>query len=194
MYSSVFEIGSITKVFTTSVLALMAATGDVSLDDPVTKFLPSTVTFPESGRPITLADIATQSSGLPRLPTNFSPADPSNPYADYSVDQMYEFLGGVRLTRAPGDSYEYSNLAMGLLGHVLALRAGTTYEAMVTDRLLVPILPPNCGTADPGLPPAGRRSPCHRTRDGGETGPMPETGCSPGPGAGRSSIAGSPTR
>ena len=49
---SVFEIGSITKVFTTSVLALMAATGDVSLDDPVTKFLPSTVTFPESGRAI----------------------------------------------------------------------------------------------------------------------------------------------
>ncbi len=137
---SVFEIGSITKVFTTSVLALMVAAGEVGLDDPVASYLSASVTVPSrGGKSITLGLLATQSSGLPRMPTNFQPADPNNPYADYTVEQMYEFISDVSLTRDPGAEYEYSNLGVGLLGHVLALRAESSYEALVTERVLSPL-------------------------------------------------------
>ena len=137
----VFEIGSITKVFTASLLADMVARGEVRLDDPVANYLPRAVRMPvrRGGRPITLLDLATQSSGLPRIPDNFSPRDSSNPYADYSVQQLYEFLSRYQLPRDPGAAYEYSNLGMGLLGHALALRAGMSYEQFLTRRILRPL-------------------------------------------------------
>src|ERR1051325_823635 len=104
---TVYEIGSVTKVFTSLLLADMVQKGEVKLDDPVSKYLPATVKVPErGGRKITLVDLATQSSGLPRMPTNFKPADPRNPYADYTPAQMYEFLSGYELTRDPGEKYE----------------------------------------------------------------------------------------
>jgi serine-type D-Ala-D-Ala carboxypeptidase/endopeptidase len=137
---AVFEIGSITKTFTASILADMVARGEVRLDDPVSKFLPPAAHVPaRNGRQITLLDLATQSSGLPRLPSNLAPRDPSNPYADYSVDQMYAFLAGYELPRDIGASYEYSNLGVGLLGHALALKAGMSYEQLVTRRILAPL-------------------------------------------------------
>lgn len=135
-----FEIGSITKVFTTSVLEDMVERGEVRLDDPVAKFLPPAVRVPaRNGRQITLLDLATQSSGLPRMPSNFTPRDSLNPYADYSVQQMYAFLAGYELTRDVGAQYEYSNLGVGLLGHALALKAGTSYEELVRRRILTPL-------------------------------------------------------
>ncbi len=137
---SVFEIGSITKVFTTSILADMVANGEVTLDDPVAKYLPPTVKVPaRNGKQITLQDLATQSSGLPRMPTNFKPANAANPYADYTAEQMFEFLSSYELTRDIGERYEYSNLGVGLLGQALARRAGMTYEQLVTTRILKPL-------------------------------------------------------
>jgi CubicO group peptidase (beta-lactamase class C family) len=73
------------------------------------------------------------------MPSNFAPKDPNNPYADYTVKQMYDFLSSYTLPRDPGKQYEYSNLGMGLLGHALALRAGLSYEALVTKRILEPL-------------------------------------------------------
>ena len=138
--NTVFEIGSITKVFTGTLLADMVARGLVSLDDPVSKFLPSAVKVPSrNGRAITLLDLAEQHSGLPRLPNNLHPGDPGNPYADYSVEQMYAFLSGYELPRDPGATFEYSNLGVGLLGHVLGLRAGMSWEALAVDRILGPL-------------------------------------------------------
>ena len=138
--NTVFEIGSITKVFTNTILADMVRKGEVSLDDPVSKYLPASVHVPErNGTKITLLDLATQTSGLPRLPTNLRPADFRNPYADYSVQQLYDFLASYSLPRDIGSQYEYSNLAMGLLGHALALRAGKSYEALVKERVLEPL-------------------------------------------------------
>lgn len=138
--NTVFEIGSITKVFTASILADMVAKGEVKLDDPVAKYLPSSVRIPSrNGKQITLLDLATQSSGLPRMPTNFTPADNNNPYADYTVAQMYAFLSSYELTRDIGAQYEYSNLGVGLLGHALALKAGKSYETLVTERILRPL-------------------------------------------------------
>ncbi len=137
---SVFEIGSATKVFTSLLLADMVVRAEVKLDDPVSKFLPKTVKLPtRGGREITLVDLATHTSGLPRMPDNLKPKDPTNPYADYTVEQMYEFLSRYTLTRDIGAQYEYSNLGVGLLGHVLALRAGTDYESLVRRRITDPL-------------------------------------------------------
>jgi D-alanyl-D-alanine-carboxypeptidase/D-alanyl-D-alanine-endopeptidase len=137
---TIFEIGSATKVFTSLLLADMAQRGEVALNDPVAKYLPASVKVPErNGRSITLVDLATHTSGLPRMPTNFTPEDSTNPYADYSVDQLYQFLSSYQLTRDIGSQYEYSNLGGGLLGHVLALRAGMSYEALVRSRICDPL-------------------------------------------------------
>ena len=133
---TIFEIGSITKVFTSLLLADATERHEVALTDPIAKYLPPQVKVPErGGRSITLQDLSTHTSGLPRMPANMDPKDPSNPYADYSVDQLYQSLSTVQLTRDIGAQYEYSNLDGGLLGHVLARRAGMDYEALVQSRM-----------------------------------------------------------
>lgn len=138
--NTVFEIGSVTKVFTSLLLADMVERGEVALTDPVAKYLPAGVKMPQrNGRQITLEDLATHTSGLPRLPSNLQPKDPANPYADYSVEQLYQFLSGYQLTRDIGSEYEYSNLGGGLLGHVLARRAGMDYEKLVRSRISDPL-------------------------------------------------------
>ena len=138
---TVYEIGSITKVFTGVVLADMAVRGEVALDDPVQRYLPDSVRVPGTdSQPVTLRLLSAQRSGLPRLPTNFAPRDSTNPYADYDAARLYAFLSGYTLTRAPGAAYEYSNLGVGLLGFALARRAGTSYEEMVRRRILAPLV------------------------------------------------------
>lgn len=138
--NAVFEIGSITKTFTAAILADMVKKGEVALDDPVAKYLPpGTVVPARDGKQITLLELATQTSGLPRMPGNFAPKDGENPFADYTVQQMYDFLKGYALPRGIGEKYEYSNLGVGLLGHALALRAGKDYETLVTERVLGPL-------------------------------------------------------
>ena len=137
---SVFEIGSITKVFTGIVLADMVDRGEVKLDDPVARYVPPDIRVPErNGTPITLLDLATHTSALPRLPDNLRPRDPSNPYADYTPDLMFEFLGRHTLRRDVGALFEYSNLGVGLLGQALSRRAGRSYEALVRERVLDPL-------------------------------------------------------
>jgi serine-type D-Ala-D-Ala carboxypeptidase/endopeptidase len=138
---TVYEIGSITKVFTSLLLADAVERGEVALTDPVSKFLPAKVKIPErGGRSITLQDLATHTSGLPRMPTNFAPKDPANPYADYSFENLYTFLSGYQLTRDIGSEYEYSNLGGGLLGHALTLAArATDYESLVRARVAAPL-------------------------------------------------------
>jgi CubicO group peptidase (beta-lactamase class C family) len=137
---TVYEIGSITKVFTALVLADMAVRGEVGLDDPVAKFLPAAATLPErDGKKITLRDLSHQISGLPRMPDNIKPADGADPYVDYGADRLYAFLAKVKLARSIGEKYEYSNLGVGLLGHALALRAGMGYGELVRRRILEPL-------------------------------------------------------
>ena len=138
--NTVFEIGSISKVFTATMLAEMVQEGRVHLDDPAQKYLPAAAHLPSRGdKQITLGSLSEQNSGLPRMPTNFHPADPANPFADYSVQQMYDFLSSYQLTRDPGQSFEYSNLGVGLLGHVLSLAAGKSYEDLARERIWAPL-------------------------------------------------------
>ena len=131
---SVFEIGSISKVFTTILLADQVLKGNMALDDPISKYLPEDVIVPErNGKVISLKDLATHTSGLPRMPDNFRPVDPNNPFLGYEVEQVYEFLSSYELTRDIGASYEYSNFGMGLLGHILELQSGKTYEDLIEE-------------------------------------------------------------
>ena len=137
---TIYEIGSITKVFTGILLAEAIKRGEVKLDDPISKHLPKAVKVPVfDGKEITLVDLATHSSGLPRLPVNFSPKDPLNPYADYSAQNAYDFLSDYKLTREIGKTYEYSNFGVGLLGHILSLKAKLSYEQLVSSRILKPL-------------------------------------------------------
>jgi serine-type D-Ala-D-Ala carboxypeptidase/endopeptidase len=137
---TVFEIGSASKVFTSLLLSEMVLGGQVKLDDPAAKYLPAGDTMPErGGKQITLIDLATHTSGLPRLPDNFHPKDMGNPYADYTEGQLYDFLNHYTRTRDIGSKYEYSNLGVGLLGDLLSNRAGKGYEAMLHDGITGPL-------------------------------------------------------
>jgi CubicO group peptidase (beta-lactamase class C family) len=137
---TVFEIGSVTKTFTATLLADMVKRGLISLDDPVAKYLPEGVKMPSrGGKVITLLDLATHRSGLPRIPTNAQPADFLNPYADYTAEKLFEFLSNYMLPRDIDASFEYSNLGAGLLGEVLARKAGKSYEALLAERIFRPL-------------------------------------------------------
>ena len=128
-----------TKAFTGTLLADMANRGEVKLDARLADLLPKDVKLQEvPDHPIRLVDVASQSSGLPRMPSNFAPKDPANPYADYTPKNMFDFLRGLKLSRAPG-KYEYSNLGVGLLGYLLAEQAGKSYEALVIERICAPL-------------------------------------------------------
>ncbi|MDF1658149.1 MAG: serine hydrolase [Verrucomicrobiales bacterium] len=139
---SLFEIGSITKTFTGILLADQVLLGNARLDDPITQFLPDSVTENSSALSfITLLDLATHTSGLPRLPSNLEEgADQRNPYAHYSVESLYDYLSDF----SPDDSEQkgtqsYSNLGMGLLGHLLELISGKSYDSLLKETILDPL-------------------------------------------------------
>ena len=136
---TVFEIGSITKVFTSLVFADMVRRGEVALTDPVIKYLPRGVKVPErNGRQITLVDLATHTSALPREALNFEPTWEEWEFG-YSEDALYEFLGSYQLTEDIGSEHEYSNLGVSLLAIALARRAEMDYEALVRARIGEPL-------------------------------------------------------
>lgn len=163
---SVFQIGAVTKTFTATLLAVMVQRGEVGLDDTIDRYLrrgAKTPTFDD--RKITLGDLATQTSGLPR---SIATLDPSgNPLQGFTEENLYDFLGYYELKRPIGSQYETSNLGFGLLGYVLARRAGIDFATLLHERVLRP-----AGLASTGvtLTPAIRaRMPAGRTWDGART-------------------------
>ncbi len=138
---TVFEIGSVTKVFTALLLTDMAARGEGALDDPLAKYLPPGVTLRERGRPITLLDLANYNAGLPPLPGNLPPRwwESPNPFVNYTADDLYAFMSGYQPEDAPGGRFVYSSLGFALLGQALARRAGKSYEALVFERICEPL-------------------------------------------------------
>ncbi|MFZ6745320.1 serine hydrolase [Undibacterium sp. JH2W] len=143
--STVFEIGSVSKTFTALLLADMQVRGQLKLDDTVASLLPGYEIPQYQGRAISLLDLATQTSGLPRLPANLMPRQVDNPYADYTENNLRDFLRSYQLTRAPGSKYEYSNLGFGLLGHALSVRAGKSYSELLQERITTPLGMPDTG-------------------------------------------------
>jgi CubicO group peptidase (beta-lactamase class C family) len=147
-----FEIGSITKTLTATLLAAMQRTGQVDLTTPVDYLLPDMARMGrQSPRPITLEDLVTQHSGLPRLPWGWAMLAglylrPRQPYAWISESVLLRWLRGRRVRRV-GLHYRYSNLGFGLLGLVLARRAQCTYEEALRRQVLEPL-----GMTATGLP------------------------------------------
>jgi D-alanyl-D-alanine-carboxypeptidase/D-alanyl-D-alanine-endopeptidase len=144
---TVYEIGSITKTFTATLLAQDVLSGRLTLDTPVEQLLANLKIPSRGGKRNTDGDLATHHSGLPRMPSNFMPKDPANPYADYDAAKLRAFLAGYELPRDPGASYEYSNLGFGLLGHALAQSESTSFGAMTDERILKPLGMTMSGTA-----------------------------------------------
>ncbi len=137
---SVFQIASVTKLFTGDLMADLISRGEVAETDLLEKYLPSGVKVPSwEGRSITLLDLATHTAGLPTTPDNFVTEDTANPYADFDTPALYAGISGTELIRKPGTEHEYSNFGFGLLGHALANRVGTTYPALLEERLLNPL-------------------------------------------------------
>ena len=138
---TIYFIGSITKVFTTTLMCMLRDEGMLRLDDPVAQYLPDSVALPSDPRgapAITLRHLATHSSGLPKLPPNLTPAE-GDPYNAYGVEQLYAGLGQVELIHPTGAEYSYSNLGVGLLGHALERATGQPYEEMLRSYLLEPL-------------------------------------------------------
>ncbi|GGV83224.1 serine hydrolase [Streptomyces griseoloalbus] len=140
---TVFQLGSIGKTLTATALARAVDAGTVRLDTPLS--LPSGVTVPRGEtRPITLRDLATHSSGLPRLPANLlTGADPYNPYAHYTLEDLAAGLAQTPLDNEPGNAYAYSNLGFGLLGQALAF---DRVDAMLWRRVAAPLGMPDTTT------------------------------------------------
>ncbi|MCB0689721.1 MAG: beta-lactamase family protein [Saprospiraceae bacterium] len=140
---SLYEIGSITKTFTTTVLAEMVKKSEVSLDDPITKFLPDSVCKWPQDRPITFLDLATHHSGLPRIPENLKKSykiNPANPYSNYFEEDLLEFLAYHKPIALEERTVSYSNLGMGLLGYLLMnIEDLGTYESLVDKYIFRPL-------------------------------------------------------
>jgi CubicO group peptidase (beta-lactamase class C family) len=136
---TLYEVGSVTKTFTSTLLALAVNQGKVTLQTPITRFLPDSVASNAALKAITLKELANHSSGLPRLPANLDIAtEPAQPYERYDVKQMFSFLKGFKQVREPGKTYEYSNFAAGLLGVILERIYHKPYEQLVEQYITGP--------------------------------------------------------
>jgi CubicO group peptidase (beta-lactamase class C family) len=138
--STIFEIGSISKTFTATLLADAVNNGKISLDDPANKYLPDSI--PQlvfDGTPITIKTLINHSSGLPRMPDNFTSADDTDPYKDYDDSKMFSFYKNFKPTRKPGSMYEYSNLAAGTVGVILERINKAPYETMLFKTICQPL-------------------------------------------------------
>lgn len=137
---TLFEIGSVTKVFTAVLLADMHLKGEINITDPISSFLPESVKTPTyDGEEINLESLVKHRSGLPRMPNNLIPQNSDQPLAEYSNAEMYEFLSTYKLTQPVGEQYEYSNIGYALLGHILELRSGISYNRLVKTRICEPL-------------------------------------------------------
>lgn len=133
--ATVFEIGSISKVFTALLAQVQVEAGRLDWDGPIGGYLPEVKFASPEVAAITLRSLATHESGLPRLPDNMRMEDPLDPYAGYEREDLFTFLAGFD-PESLDRSYEYSNLGVGLLGELAAMAAGLDYgEAMVRDVL-----------------------------------------------------------
>lgn len=137
---TIFQIGSVTKVLTCLLLADAVLRGEVALDQPLATLIPETATHP-SGRPITLEDLATHSSGLPRLPPGLARQALRNrqdPYASLTTTQLVAALARTP-RRTPGTAVRYSNFGAGMLGEALSRAGGSSYESLVISRIAQPL-------------------------------------------------------
>ncbi len=141
---ALFEIGSITKAFTATLLAQLAGEGIVDPDDSLQHFF----TFPlketaRGDKAVRLRHLANHTSGMARIPEDMTwdiLTHRKNPYRDYGEKRLLNYLEKkMHLAQPPGDAYGYSNLGMGLLGYILSRETGSSYEALLDTRIFGPL-------------------------------------------------------
>lgn len=137
---TIYDIGSITKTFTTTLLAITVNMGKITLETPITKFLPDSVSNNSDLKDITFKELANHTSGLPRLPDNFERnlTDLNQPYQNYHTKEMFSFLKHFKLIRKAGIKYEYSNFAVGLLGVLLERIHNKPYQTLIRQYVTGP--------------------------------------------------------
>jgi serine-type D-Ala-D-Ala carboxypeptidase/endopeptidase len=146
--NSIFEIGSITKVVTGLALAQMAIQKKVDLEEPVRELLPAGAVPKPNTPEITLLDLVTQNSGLPRLPGNLQSGlllrlirrrVLANPYVEYDTAKLLSYIHKHGLAKPARTRFAYSNLGFGLLGFALAQRAGLSFEDLIRSQVTLPL-------------------------------------------------------
>ncbi len=140
--NTLFEIGSITKVFTGILLADAVLKMKASLEDPVSKHLPADLLAADSPlRTMTLLDLATHTSGLPRLPANLEAgADPLDPYAHFDEAKLHACLRDLTEADFSGrGEIHYSNLGVGLLGYLLERITEKPYPDLISETIFKPL-------------------------------------------------------
>ncbi|MDY0140449.1 MAG: serine hydrolase [Bacteroidales bacterium] len=131
--NKIFEIGSITKVFTSTVLASLVEDNKIKLTDYINSYYP----FPfKDSTKITFESLANHTSGLPRLPENLDLTNEHNPYKNYGEKALNEYLENMlKLESEPAKVYSYSNLGAGLLGYTLGVSQKTSFQKLLQDRI-----------------------------------------------------------
>lgn len=128
-HNKIFEIGSITKVFTATVLASMVNDNKIKLASEINSFYPFNF---KNNTKITFESLANHTSGLPRLPENFDFTNTQNPYKNYGSNKIEEYLKDfLKLNNQEEKNYNYSNLGAGLLGYTLGLSQKTTFQEIL---------------------------------------------------------------
>lgn len=132
-HHKVFEIGSITKVFTSTVLASLVEEGKIKLTDEINSVYP--FAFKDHIK-LNFKDLANHTSGLPRLPENFDFSNQIDPYKNYGKIQLDEYLTNIlKLENEPAKIYSYSNLGAGVLGYTLGLTQKTSFEKLLQEKV-----------------------------------------------------------
>lgn len=135
---TVFETGSVGKVFTAILLVEAARRGEVQLQQPIQEIRPSLARISCDSAPIRLSHLATHTSGLPRIPDDLD-LQSENPYEGYSHEKLWQFLDRVEITHAAGAHYDYSNVGAGLLGLLLEEATGLSYADQIEQRIVNPL-------------------------------------------------------
>jgi serine-type D-Ala-D-Ala carboxypeptidase/endopeptidase len=134
---TVVRICSLTKIFTTDLLAKMVSDGTVRLDDPLKKYAPEAAIVPERDAPISLEDLATHTAGLER---EIGTAPRRTAHFTYpNFDTRWHWLASAQLKFTPGTQAYYSNVGFDLLSDALAGAAKTPYAALLQKRTLAPL-------------------------------------------------------
>lgn len=136
---TLFEIGSITKTFTATLLANAAITDSINLNDPITRYLPDSLIQNKALEKITFQNLANHTSGLPRLPDNINPDEPLDPYKDYDRSALFSYLKSYKQVNKPDSIYEYSNLGYGILGEILAYKKNSSFNELIEKTICTPL-------------------------------------------------------
>ena len=144
-YLTVYELGSVSKVFTGLLLADAAVRSEINLYTAADVANPAGIRLPSRvGRSIKWIDLVTHRSGLPRLATNMAQTGSDDPYRDYDSTKAAAFLEQCELPRPPGESQEYSNFGVSVLGYLIAEKAGKSYEQLLQERIAEPLEMTDC--------------------------------------------------